>query len=39
VAVSLDLRFYAINPQEATGARPAFPRMTIVTFNAGLGFK
>jgi hypothetical protein len=39
VAVSLDLRFYAINPQEATLLRPAFPRMTIVTFNAGLGFK
>jgi hypothetical protein len=39
VAVSLDLRFYAINPQEATLVRPAFPRMTIVTFNAGVGFK
>jgi hypothetical protein len=39
VAVSLDLRFYAINPQEATLTRPAYPRATIVTFSAGVGFK
>jgi Outer membrane protein beta-barrel domain len=39
VAVSLDLRFYAVNPQEATLTRPAYPRMTMVAFNAGLGFK
>ncbi len=39
VAVSLDLRFYAINPQDATLTRPAFPRATIVTFNAGVGIK
>jgi hypothetical protein len=38
-AVSLDLRFYAINPQEATAERPAQPRMTILTFSAGIGFK
>jgi hypothetical protein len=30
IAVSLDLRFYAVNPQEAVGGRPAFPRMTIL---------
>ena len=39
VAVSLDLRFYAINPQEATLTRPAFPRVTIMAFNAGVGMK
>ena len=38
-AVSLDLRFYAVNPQEATAARPAQPRMTILTFSAGVAFK
>jgi hypothetical protein len=38
-AVSLDLRFYAVNPQEASVGRPAFPRMTILTFSAGLALK
>jgi hypothetical protein len=36
LAFSLDLRFYAISPQEATGARPAFPRMTVMLFSAGV---
>jgi hypothetical protein len=39
VAVSLDLRFYAINPQDASLGRPAFPRMTIMAMSAGIGLK
>jgi hypothetical protein len=35
-AVSLDLRFYAVNPQEASLGRPAFPRMTILSLSAGI---
>jgi len=38
-AVSMDLRFYAVNPQEASAGRPAQPRMTILTFSVGVGFK
>jgi hypothetical protein len=36
LAVSLDLRFYAIRPQTATATRPAFPRMTVMVFSAGI---
>lgn len=36
LAFSLDLRFYAIRPQEPTAIRPAFPRMTIMVFSAGI---
>lgn len=36
VAFSLDLRFYAIRPQEATPTRPAVPRMTVMVFSAGI---
>lgn len=39
VALSVDLRFYAINPQEKTAVRPAFSRMTLVAFNVGAAFK
>ncbi len=39
VAVSVDLRFYAINPQEASALRPAVPRMTLVMISAGVSFK
>jgi len=39
LAVSLDLRFYAVNPQEAVGGRPAFPRMTIRAITAGIALK
>jgi hypothetical protein len=39
VALSLDLRFYAINPQVATAARPAVPRMTLIAMNVGAAFK
>jgi hypothetical protein len=39
LAVSLDLRFYAISPQAATAARPAYPRMRIVVLSGGVAFK
>jgi hypothetical protein len=39
LALSVDFRFYAINPQEATRARPAFPRMTLTALSVGVGFK
>jgi Outer membrane protein beta-barrel domain len=39
VAVSLDLRFYAVNPQDASLGRPAYPRMTIMAISAGIGLK
>jgi hypothetical protein len=35
LAVSMDLRFYAVNPQEPTSTRPAYPRMTIMAFSVG----
>lgn len=39
VAFSLDLRFYAISPQEATAGRPAFPRQTIMVIGAGVSMR
>jgi hypothetical protein len=36
LAFSLDLRFYAIRPQEETTERPGFPRMTVMVFSAGI---
>lgn len=36
LAFSLDLRFYAIRPQEETADRPGFPRMTVLVFSAGV---
>jgi hypothetical protein len=36
LAFSLDLRFYAIRPQEETTGRPAFPRMTVMVFSGGI---
>lgn len=39
LALSVDLRFYAVNPQEATAARPGLPRMTLLAFNVGAAFK
>jgi hypothetical protein len=39
VAFTVDMRFYAINPQLATATRPALPRMTLVILNAGVAFK
>ena len=39
LAVSIDLRFYAVRAQDATAARPAFPAMTLVVFSAGVSFR
>jgi hypothetical protein len=39
VGLSVDLRFYAINPQEKTLERPAFSRMTLFAFSVGASFK
>jgi hypothetical protein len=39
VALSMDLRFYAINAQLLTSTRPAFSRMTLVAFSVGAAFK
>jgi hypothetical protein len=39
LAVSMDLRFYAINPQLATGLRPGFPRMTLMAFSVGAAIR
>jgi hypothetical protein len=36
LAFSLDLRFYAISPQEATATRPGYPRVTVLIFSAGI---
>jgi hypothetical protein len=36
LAFSLDLRFYAISAQEATLTRPAYPRVTVMIFSAGI---
>jgi hypothetical protein len=35
LALSVDLRFYAVNPQEASSTRPGFPRMTLMAFSVG----
>ena len=39
VAFAVDLRFYAINPQDATAERPAVPRMTLMMLSAGVAFR
>ncbi len=39
VALSVDLRFYAISAQLQTAARPAFSRMTLVAFSVGAAFR
>lgn len=39
LAVSMDLRFYAVNPQLATAARPGFPRMTLMAFSVGAAIR
>jgi hypothetical protein len=39
VALSVDLRFYAINAQVQTSVRPPFSRMTLVAFSVGAAFK
>lgn len=39
VAMSMDLRFYAVNPEEVTAARPARSRMTLMTLSVGVSLK
>lgn len=39
LAVSMDLRFYAINPEEATARRPARSRMTMMTLSGGIAIR
>ena len=39
MAVSLDLRFYAVSPQDATTTRPDVPRAKIMVMSAGIAFK
>lgn len=39
LAFSLDLRFYAIRAQDETLTRPAFPRMTVMVFSAGISLR
>lgn len=39
VAVSLDLRFYAVNPQTTTATRPGLPRLRLMVFSAGVGLR
>jgi hypothetical protein len=39
VALSIDLRWYAVSPQLATAGSPALPRMTVMVFSVGAGFK
>jgi hypothetical protein len=35
LALSMDLRFYAVNPQEPTSTRPGVSRMTLMAFSVG----
>ena len=39
LAVSMDLRFYAVNAQLGTASRPAFPRMTLMAFSVGAAIR
>ena len=39
VALSIDLRWYAVSPQLAAAGTPALPRMTVMVFSVGAGFK
>ena len=39
LAVTFDIRFYAVNPQLATATRPAYPRMTIMTMSGGISLR
>lgn len=39
LAVSVDVRFYAINPQFSTATRPGYPRMTLVAMSAGIAIR
>lgn len=39
VAFSVDLRFYALSPQQATATSPSLPRVRNLVFSAGVGFR
>jgi hypothetical protein len=39
LALSVDLRFYALSPREPTETAPAMPRTKSMVFSAGLGFR
>ena len=39
VAVAFDVRFYAIDPQEATATRPGYPRMTLMALSGGIAIR
>jgi hypothetical protein len=39
LAVSVDLRFYAIDAQPPEIARPAFPAMRLMVISAGVAFR
>lgn len=39
LAVSLDLRFYAVSPRTATATDRGYPRMTVLVFTGGVAFR
>jgi hypothetical protein len=39
LAFSVDLRFYAISPQDPTATTPVLPRMRLIVVSAGVGFR
>ena len=39
IAVSLDMRFWALTPRDATADRPRSPARTQVAFGAGLSLR
>jgi outer membrane protein with beta-barrel domain len=39
LAVNFDIRFYAVNPQDATAARPGYGRMTIMAWVGGISVR
>ena len=39
LAVSLDLRFYAVSPRTATATTSGYPRMTVMVFSGGIAFR
>jgi hypothetical protein len=39
LAVSLDLRFYAVSAQDAAVGRPAYPSMTLMVISGGISLK
>ena len=39
LAINFDIRFHAVNPQLATATRPAYPRMTIMSWVGGISVR